>query len=276
LGVFEVALGGGEPTLHPNFIEILKFARKCGIIPNLATNGAELSAKNILGIARYAGAVALSVEFIGDEFEKRRGFAFETWLKSYKKLKRVGVRVVFQLTVSQANIADLPKIIDYLYQLQPYGIIFLTFKPYGRGLNFDAPLSTVDLKVVQDTLRQSISDSDSEINIGYDCCLGNGLVGLGLQGDEQIKGCSAMRSSLAINANLDVVPCSFTAQPVGNLEHNTIKDIWLNQAATDWRNRFVEKIQLDHLCSSCKYNINCLGGCPEFKLVKCYKEKSPC
>lgn len=37
LQVFEVALGGGEPTLHPDFINILKAARENGIIPNFTT-----------------------------------------------------------------------------------------------------------------------------------------------------------------------------------------------------------------------------------------------
>lgn len=35
--VFEVALGGGEPTLHPNFIEILKVFRDNGVVPNFTT-----------------------------------------------------------------------------------------------------------------------------------------------------------------------------------------------------------------------------------------------
>jgi hypothetical protein len=35
--VFEVAFGGGEPTLHPNFIEILKHASYLNIIPNFTS-----------------------------------------------------------------------------------------------------------------------------------------------------------------------------------------------------------------------------------------------
>lgn len=35
--VFEVAIGGGEPTLHPNFYEVLTKARAHGIVPNFTT-----------------------------------------------------------------------------------------------------------------------------------------------------------------------------------------------------------------------------------------------
>ncbi len=37
LNVFEVALGGGEPTCHPDFIDILQSFRSQGIIPNFST-----------------------------------------------------------------------------------------------------------------------------------------------------------------------------------------------------------------------------------------------
>lgn len=35
--VFEVAIGGGEPTLHPDFIEILEDFRSRGVVPNFTT-----------------------------------------------------------------------------------------------------------------------------------------------------------------------------------------------------------------------------------------------
>ncbi len=37
LKVFEIAIGGGEPTLHPDFVEILATARDKGISPNFTT-----------------------------------------------------------------------------------------------------------------------------------------------------------------------------------------------------------------------------------------------
>jgi hypothetical protein len=36
---FQVAIGGGEPTGHPEFVEILKTFNKLGIVPNYTTNG---------------------------------------------------------------------------------------------------------------------------------------------------------------------------------------------------------------------------------------------
>ena len=62
-GVFEVALGGGEPTAHPNFVEILRAACDAEITPNFTT----FRATNVIrdaavgdAVAKYCGSFAFS------------------------------------------------------------------------------------------------------------------------------------------------------------------------------------------------------------------------
>lgn len=65
--VFEVAIGGGEPTLHPNFLEILTHARGLGIVPNFTTkNLAWLSGPMGSAILDKIGSFAYSVESADD------------------------------------------------------------------------------------------------------------------------------------------------------------------------------------------------------------------
>jgi organic radical activating enzyme len=56
-GVFEVAIGGGEPTTHPDFLNILETARWCGITPNFSTKSLKVDDKAI----ELCGAFAYSV-----------------------------------------------------------------------------------------------------------------------------------------------------------------------------------------------------------------------
>lgn len=44
---FQIAYGGGEPTLHPQFHEIMKLTRDFGIAPNYTTNGMFIKDKAI-------------------------------------------------------------------------------------------------------------------------------------------------------------------------------------------------------------------------------------
>ena len=61
-GVFEVALGGGEPTILPDFPRLLAAIRRCGMVPNVTTNGMLNSAKTLHALAEHVGVVHLSAD----------------------------------------------------------------------------------------------------------------------------------------------------------------------------------------------------------------------
>ena len=268
-GAFEIALGGGEPTLHPYFIDILKEIRKRNMVPNLASNGKYLSEENIEAIKKYCGAVALSVEFIGEKFEERRGFPFKDFLKSVDKLKNNNIKLVFQVTISKSNLDDLKNTTSFLSKLSPYGIVYLTYKPVGRGENFDSTLLSENKKETAKIIKDCFLLLQDETKVGYDCCLANILIGQGLSDDNLINGCSAVRSSLAVNRNMDVVPCSFSPMVLGNLKKDSLQKIWNNELSHKFRNKFLDKTKNNSSCSACNYKYNCLGGCPEFDLIEC-------
>lgn len=63
---FQIAFGGGEPTSHPDFIELMEACHDLGIIPNYTTNGmwsGETTFKQksiIYATKKYCGGVAVS------------------------------------------------------------------------------------------------------------------------------------------------------------------------------------------------------------------------
>lgn len=66
MGVFEIALGGGEPTLHPDFLEIIQAGREAGLNMNFTSkNFAFFTLKKYAewreGVAQNANAIAFSV-----------------------------------------------------------------------------------------------------------------------------------------------------------------------------------------------------------------------
>lgn len=66
--VFEVALGGGEPTLHPQFVEILRAFREAGVVPNFTTRNLAWLADPTqrAAILETAGAFAYSTNSSDD------------------------------------------------------------------------------------------------------------------------------------------------------------------------------------------------------------------
>ncbi|MDD5109988.1 MAG: radical SAM protein [Patescibacteria group bacterium] len=269
-GVFEVALGGGEPTLHPQLEKILAAAARRHLVCNLATNGKAMDKRLAKLLKRYCGAVALSIEFTGNDFEKRRGYPWKKFLASAQLLQTAGVRLVFQITVSRINLATLHNTVATLAELKPYGVVFLTYKPVGRAQSFDSPLTDVPAPELLENFSASFRLLEKRgIKIGYDCCMGNLLTGLPSAPTGEIHGCSALRESVAVNCDLEVLPCSFATQlPLGNLRASSLSEIWRSEPAENFRQRFARAIG-QAPCAACRHRLTCLGGCPAFDLVKC-------
>jgi radical SAM protein with 4Fe4S-binding SPASM domain len=273
-GIFQVALGGGEPTLHPRFIEIIETVRKRGMVPNLTTNGKELTAEVAGAMGRYCGAIALSIEGLGKEFERRRNFSWKKFCQSAELLKECGNKLVFQITVSDSNIEKLPRLVDSLLDFQPYGIILLAYKPVGRGKFFDDVLAVKKNDSVKKILKKCLDKVEGKTRIGFDCCFAQGIIEMAKEilpfNFKVVEGCSALRNSLAITKDLDVVPCSFIDYTVGNLRYQSLSDVWFGERADEFRKKIDINIKKQP-CAECLLKNQCLGGCPEFNLVKCSK-----
>jgi hypothetical protein len=57
---FQVALGGGNPNEHPDFIHILDQFRHLGIVPNYTTNGMGVTDEVLEATKHFCGGVAVS------------------------------------------------------------------------------------------------------------------------------------------------------------------------------------------------------------------------
>jgi hypothetical protein len=82
LQVFEVVLGGGEPTLHPNFAKMLARCHYSHIVPNFTTHTAKwFSNTDIMdAVMKYVGSVAFSCDSLDD------AYGLSAALKGYPKV----------------------------------------------------------------------------------------------------------------------------------------------------------------------------------------------
>lgn len=100
-----VQFSGGEPTCHPNFIEIVKMAKDMGFGHiQIATNGKNISDHEFARKCVEAGLKTLYLQFDGvtDEiYRKTRGEKgiYETKLKCVEVCRNVGLKIVLVPTV---------------------------------------------------------------------------------------------------------------------------------------------------------------------------------
>ncbi len=99
-----VQFSGGEPTMHPDFLEICALARDMGFTHvQAATNGILLSDVEFARKAKDAGLTTLYLQFDGvcdDIYKRTRGKSLhETKLKVIEAARAVGMKIVFVPTI---------------------------------------------------------------------------------------------------------------------------------------------------------------------------------
>lgn len=120
---FQVAIGGGEPTSHPDFIELLKAFYYLDIQPNYTSNGMHLTGYILQATVDYCGGVALSCH---DHLERY-------WKSATTRYIDAGVKLNFHIVISSVETVDyFMKIYEEYHDVIDY-FVLLPYSSQGRG-----------------------------------------------------------------------------------------------------------------------------------------------
>src|SRR5207245_784042 len=124
-GILEVALGGGEPTVLPDFPELLAAVRAAGMVPNVTTNGTVRTGAVVRALAEHAGVVHLSADR-ADLLDAARGAGvFERLAQTARVLRAAGVRLGVNLLLTPENIRDIGASLRAVLELGVQAVTFL-------------------------------------------------------------------------------------------------------------------------------------------------------
>lgn len=118
---FQVAIGGGEPTEHPDFVAILEKIRGYGIAPNYTTNGQNINPWLARKTAELCDGVAVSIH------------EHLVWRKPAELLAKAGVKVNLHFVVS--GVGDVEKAMQYYESTKDFchKFVLLPYTPVGRA-----------------------------------------------------------------------------------------------------------------------------------------------
>lgn len=161
--VFEVALGGGEPTLHPNFIEVVKHFRYKGIVPNFTTRNMSFlrDPKAMDAIKNVVGAFALSVD------EKTNGRRLDEVL-DYARNGALGKKMTVQYVIGSSSQWFFRDLIEFATK-NSIKLVLLGAKTNGRGLELANDEKTRQTRDWVKTVRE-VADY-GYVRIGIDTAL---------------------------------------------------------------------------------------------------------
>jgi hypothetical protein len=128
LETFEVALGGGEPTEHPDLLEIIDSFHHMGIVVNLTTRNEQWIIDNLSNIKDKVGAIGLSVDSCDgllDKLSKLR-------VNIQDANTDYGIKLTVQVVVGACGQYELERIFDTCKTFR-LTVLLLGWKNTHRG-----------------------------------------------------------------------------------------------------------------------------------------------
>jgi radical SAM protein with 4Fe4S-binding SPASM domain len=238
---------GGEPVLHPDLDEVVRYAREEVGLPGvfLYTNGTRIDAARAARLAR-AGCDTAIVSLHGPTaaiHERLTGSpgSFDATCRGIAALRDAGVRTYTFTVVGAANAERIAEMREFA-GARGVGSIFFPYVPQREPDD----LAIADDGLLRTALTQTIRHSYVYRSALLRCMA------------EGSKLCRAFTQTVTIFSDGTVTPCPFVALGIGNIRERPLYDL-LVAAATD--PRLAAFLADPAECRDCRIRRVCGGGC---------------
>lgn len=253
-----VSISGGEPTLYPYLVGLIKYLRSKKINVNLLTNGSNITedlAKELvdLGISIFEiPLVAIDKEL----HKKLKGRDdYDQVVKGIANLTSLGATVVSVLVATKDNIDQSAEVAELSMVLGCRGMMFNRINPANKKQIALMP----SIEKIKFALTK-LDDLSRKYNYGISCSVPIMPCLIDMKNYKNLSYgyCPAggKRSYPVIDYLGNVRVCNHSPQILGNILKSDLEDI-LEQSEyfRDFRQKFNEK------CESCNSLKECRGGC---------------
>lgn len=133
LGIDSFDFSGGEPSVHPHFIEAIKYASKFGTVSCLS-NGYKFSQMVYLEKCHRSGLSEVMFSLHGVNHEDLTGVknSKARILDAIRNCHILGIRVRLNCTVCKENYKDLMEYVAEVIKLEPFEVNFIIENPWYK------------------------------------------------------------------------------------------------------------------------------------------------
>lgn len=245
LGAIEVYLTGGEIFLHPNIIDIIKYASTKDFRLILLTNGTMLANSNFIEQLRNIEIYDIRISIYGtEELHDKMTTVIGSYKKSIKALKNIkasmGIGTAVHV-VTNENFSSVNELMTYLKKEEINVSLNTQLTPTSLG-----ELFPLNFRISADQYKELLN----EYNIP--------LTG---------TSCSAGLSKFRVTPNGDVLPCELIKDiAFGNIFKEKLSKIIEGEKRKNFIRDF-SKILNHHNCNKCELQDNC-NFCPALFLME--------
>lgn len=234
--------GGGEPTLHPNFRDVVAIGKQSGIDMGLITNGVVDISDCVSSFKWIRVSLDSSTQ---TEYMREKGIdCFEHVLKNLEKMSVernpdetfIGVGYVLT-TRNQSNIVGLVK------RLNDAGVDYLYLRPVEEAENLAPSLENLL------SIRKQLADVTANMRIKYMLTINDRVI-------DQNAGLPCIAHSLTsiIHANGDVALCEKRREDgiiLGNVYESSFEELWVSPKRERISQRLLNP-ECQKACSACR------------------------
>ena len=248
LKTMQLTLTGGEPTLRADIVEIIEFALANKMHVQLLSNG-NIDEKILNSICKFNKNFSIEISLLGtesinDSITNKEG-AFRKAVDTIKKLVDCNMKTKVNTIVMKQNFSVIGEIENLCRENKltwSHSPVIFGDKIYNFRLD-DTQLLKYYKKFPDETKLVENSYRLKSKNINYD-----------------IK-CNAGRTTVCVDSEGNVYPCSWMREKIGSVPLDSVFDIWTKSE------KLLEIRESPHIgyagCLSCKF-YSCCKRCPAY------------
>lgn len=256
--VFQLALGGGEPLMHPRLLEMVSHAHRSGLVVNLTSNGGlltPLKARQLLQAGLSQIQFSLAGADAASHGQVRPGF--EALAPAMNACREAGLRWGMNVLVTAQNLSELDAMLAWLSAQGVYSVNIIrpkpsTLEPDWLAQNLPDAMQNRQLAgVLQRWQRKGrfllLTDTSLSFLRRADA---------GRLYRNGVAGCSAGRRMLSVQVDGRVSPCSHI--PLSDtIEAGDFMQAWWASEHLERFRRLEETLQ--GACGDCELKSVCRG-----------------
>lgn len=256
-------LTGGEPLLRKDIYELSSYASQKGMMVVLGTNGNMID-DDIARKIKESGVagIGISLDSIApgrhDEFRGMPG-AWDDTLNGIEACRRQGIEFQIQTTVTRDNFNEIPKIIDFSYNIgaRVFNLFFLVCTGKGQDLTDITP-QQYDQALRQ--LYELQNKYSGKMMVGAKCAPHYRRIVYEHDSSSPLirtyaGGCPAGTYYCRITPEGNVTPCPYMPNISGNVREKSFVEIWKNTADL----QILRHDNLNGRCGACEFMEICKG-----------------
>jgi len=252
IGVFQIALGGGEPLVYPCLKEVVKLVDKLGMACSVTTSGYGVN-DDILKELKLAGLKHMQISLNGStegiNSFSRDGYNYA--VNALEMLLKNEYSFGINWVARKDNLDDFPNLLRLAVKMRAGNINVLRYKPSQTEEYKSFALDSNETLRLAEYIRHARG-----IAIKLDSAFSNMLCHLNGKAGE-LSGCGAGRRFICLDAKGFFRPCSHVH--LSDMEaartFESLKDYWLNSPDLFQFRRTEDNI--GGYCRECEYLMGC-------------------